>query len=109
MGGKKATLPILPSFEDPHSIDTIYPQTVTLTEKVACKFGHSPVLIKELCRQKLDDPCWDRNRPTCVLLLVGFAGSVGAERGSASIFRTPKAEALLFNLHCFTFEPVKSI
>lgn len=57
MGEKKVTLPILPSFEDPHSKDTIYPETISLKEKVTCKYSHSPVLIKELCGQKLEDPC----------------------------------------------------
>lgn len=29
------------------------------------------------------------NRPTCVLLLMGFAGRVGVERGAASFLHTP--------------------
>lgn len=56
-GGGKVTLPILRSFEDPHSIDAIYPETVSLREKVTCKYSHSPVLIKDLRGQKPEDPC----------------------------------------------------
>lgn len=102
MKEKKVTLPILHrSVEDPCSFDTIYPETVSLREKVKCKYSCSPVLIKELCRQELEDPCWEGNGPTCVLLLVGFTGRGGAELGSTSVFCAPKGEALVFNLQEF--------
>lgn len=99
MKEKKVTLPILRrSSEDPRSFDTIYPETLSLREKVTCKSSRSPVLIEELCRQELEDPCWEGDGPTCVLLLVGFTGRGGAELGSTSVFCAPKGEARVFNL-----------
>lgn len=87
--------------EEPRSSDTIHPENVALREKVTCKYSRSPVLIKELCRQELQDPCWEGNGPTCVLLLVGSTGRGGAELGSTSGFGAPKRRSTSFNLREF--------